>query len=231
MKHKINLPTKITISRIFLAVILILSIFILYFLDLYGIFEISSMNIWINKDKNIYVNGVLLIFFFVFLIASLTDTLDGYLARKNNQITDLGKFLDPLADKMLINTLMIFLSINFTSLTKLNDLSNNSEKTMVFPFFLVILMVLRDLVVDGLRVIAANKNKVIAANIFGKLKTVTQMIAISIVLLNGFPFFYFDIEFISFLHISDIFCYIATFFSLLSGIIYLKDNYKVLLDD
>lgn len=66
MKNKINLPTKITISRIFLAVILIIAIFILYFLDLYGVFEISSMNIWINKDKNIYINGILLIFLFCF---------------------------------------------------------------------------------------------------------------------------------------------------------------------
>ena len=92
-------------------------------------------------------------------------------------------------------------------------------------------MVIRDLIVDSLRFMSASKNKVIAANMYGKIKTVTQMIAITLVLLNGLPFSLFDINFIPFLHISDIMCYAACFFSLLSGFIYLKDNYKVLFND
>ena len=89
-------------------------------------------------------------------------------------------------------------------------------------------MIVRDLVVDGLRFMAAQKNVVIAANIYGKLKTATQMIAICIVFLNGFPFNYFDYNWPTYLHISDWLCYIATFFSVLSGAIYVKQNINVL---
>ena len=231
MNKKINLPTKITLARIILAIILIISIFILYFLDLFKVIDISSFNLYINSEKNIYVNLINLIILIVFLIASLTDFLDGYIARKYNLVTDLGKFLDPLADKMLINSLMIFLSLNFVSLSNMNDYSSSKEVTIIFPFFAVILMVIRDLVVDSLRFMGASKQKVIAANIYGKIKTVTQMIAITLVLLNDLPFSLFDIDFIPYLHISDIMCYVALFFSLLSGIIYFKDNFKVLFDE
>ena len=143
----------------------------------------------------------------------------GRLARKNNQVTDLGKFLDPIADKMLINGMMIFLALNFPSIHNVD---------LTFPFFLVILMEIRDLIVDGLRFMCAKKNVVIAANIFGKAKTVLQMVAISFVLLNGFPFSLFDYNFINYLHITDFICYLATITSLISGVIYVKDNIKAL---
>lgn len=224
---KINLPTKITISRIILAIILLLGIIVLYYLDFYSVLDISSFNIKLNNDS--YINIINIIILVIFLIASFTDFLDGYLARSRNLVTDLGKFLDPLADKMLINGLMVFLCVNFSSLTKLNNGTN--QITMTFPFFAVIIMVIRDLCVDSLRFMAAKKGKVIAANIYGKIKTVTQMIAISAVLLNDFPFFYFDYNFPTFLKISDILVYIACFFSLLSGIIYFKDNFKNVFDE
>lgn len=217
MKHKINLPTKITISRIVLAFCLILSIFIMYLVDEFHPF-ISNANLYIGSS-GAYVNYIMVIIFAVFVIASLTDFLDGYLARKNNQVTDLGKFLDPIADKMLVNSMLVFLSINFVSL---ND-------HLRFPFFCVILMIIRDLVVDGLRFMAATKKVVISANIYGKLKTVFQMIALSIVLLNGFPFNLFDSNWIRYLHISDIFCYIATLISLISGVIYLTENIHMII--
>lgn len=216
---KINLPTKITISRIVLAILLLLEIFVLYYLDYFHVITISQYDLSISK---VTVNLVNLIILIVFLVASLTDFLDGYLARKNNQVTTLGKFLDPLADKMLINGVMIFLAINFKSL---------EGKDLTFPFFLVILMIIRDLIVDSLRFVAASKNKVIAANMFGKAKTVLEMVAITFVLLNGFPFSFFDSSWPYLIHISDILCYSACFMSLLSGVIYLKDNYKVLLED
>ncbi|MCI6788934.1 MAG: CDP-diacylglycerol--glycerol-3-phosphate 3-phosphatidyltransferase [Mollicutes bacterium] len=217
MKQKINLPTKITISRIVLAFCLILSIFIMYLVDEFHPF-ISNANLYIGSS-GAYVNYIMVIIFAVFVIASLTDFLDGYLARKNNQVTDLGKFLDPIADKMLVNSMLVFLSINFVSL---ND-------HLRFPFFCVILMIIRDLVVDGLRFMAATKKVVISANIYGKLKTVFQMIALSIVLLNGFPFNLFDSNWIRYLHISDIFCYIATLISLISGVIYLTENIHMII--
>ena len=217
MKQKINLPTKITISRIVLAFCLILSIFIMYLVDEFHPF-ISKANIYIG-ESGAYVNYIMIIIFAVFVIASLTDFLDGYLARKNNQVTDLGKFLDPIADKMLVNSMLVFLSINFVSL---ND-------HLRFPFFCVILMIIRDLVVDGLRFMAATKKVVISANIYGKLKTVFQMLALSIVLLNGFPFNLFDSNWIRYLHISDIFCYLATLISLISGVIYLTENIHMII--
>ena len=215
---KINLPTKITLARIALATLLIIGIIILYFLDQFNVFSIAEVGNVALNDSGAYINWIMIILMLVFLLASMTDFLDGYLARKNNEVTDLGKFLDPIADKMLINSMMVFLALNFVSLASHQR----------FAFFLVIIMVIRDLVVDGLRFMVAKKNVVVAANIFGKLKTVTQMVAIIVVFLNGFPFSYFDYNWPAYIHVSDWLCYIATFFSVLSGIIYVKQNIKYL---
>ncbi len=218
--NKINLPTKITISRIALAFALIVGIIIVYLLDEFGVISVAQAgNINLsNKIGGPTINWIMIVIFLVFAVASLTDFVDGYLARKNNQVTDLGKFLDPIADKMLVNSMMVFLALNFVSL------GNNVK----FPFFCVIIMIVRDLVVDGIRFMAAQKQVVIAANMFGKVKTVTQMFAILVVLLNGFPFSFFDYNWPTYLHISDWLCYIATFFSVLSGVIYVKQNIHVL---
>lgn len=225
---KINLPTKITILRIVISILLFVGIFILYYLDYFKVLDISNFNlVWVTNSytvddvdliikEGICVNLFNLIILIIFLFASLTDFVDGYLARKNNMVTDLGKFLDPLADKILINGMMIFLSLNFPSL----------ESDLKFPFFLVIIMIVRDLVIDSLRFMAAKKNIVIAANIYGKMKTVLEMVAISLILLNGFPFSFLDKNFPSLTHISEIVCYLACFMSLFSGFIYLKDNFK-----
>ncbi len=215
---KINLPTKITLARIALATFLIIGIIVLYFLDQFNVFSIAEVGNVALNDSGAYINWIMIILMLVFLIASMTDFLDGYLARKNNEVTDLGKFLDPIADKMLINSMMVFLALNFVSLASHQR----------FAFFLVIIMIIRDLVVDGLRFMVAKKNVVVAANIFGKLKTVTQMVAIIVVFLNGFPFSYFDYNWPAYIHVSDWLCYIATFFSVLSGIIYVKQNIKYL---
>jgi len=216
---KLNLPTKITIARIFLAVALVIGLVVFYLLDQFGVFYVREANLWMQagSGSKISVNYLMLIFLGVFLLASLSDFLYGYLARKNNQVTDLGKFLDPLADKMLIDSLMIFLSFNFVSL----------DGDAKFPFFCVIIMTIRDLIVDGMRLMAARKNVVVAANIYGKLKTVTQMAAIVVVLLNGFPFSFFDNNRLPYLHVSDWLCYIATFFSVFSGVIYMKENMHI----
>lgn len=211
---KINLPTKITILRIILGMILIFGFVILYLFDEFDAFSISSLNF---KIGNLTQNWILIIAFVIFLVASITDCIDGNLARKMNLVTNLGKFLDPLADKILINALMIFLIFNFKSL----------EGFQTIPWFCVVLMVVRDLAVDGLRFMAASRNVVIAANFWGKFKTVFQMISIGLVLINGFPFKYFDYNFPTYLSITNIFIYITTFISLYSGFRYLKDNKKV----
>lgn len=218
--NKINLPTKITISRIALAFSLIVGIVVIYLLDEFRVINIAEIgNIALsNRIGGPTINRIMILIFLIFALASFTDFVDGYLARKNNQVTDLGKFLDPIADKMLVNSMMVFLSLNFASL----------GDNVKFPFFCVIIMIVRDLVVDGIRFMAAQKQIVIAANMFGKVKTVTQMFAILVVLLNGFPFSFFDYNWPTYLHISDWLCYIATFFSVLSGVIYVKQNIHVL---
>lgn len=210
-----NLPTKITFTRIIMIIVMIIALFVLSFFP----------NLTLPTLGNTNINFIYLFVFVFFLIASFTDFLDGYLARKNNQVTDLGKFLDPVADKLLINSMMIFLA--FPLITS----PYNSEQMVMMNVWCCIIMIARDIVVDALRFIAAQKKVVIAANIFGKMKTVLQMVAISLVLLNGFPFNYFDSTWMAGLRITDFLVYITTFVSLLSGIIYVYQNRKVFINE
>jgi CDP-diacylglycerol--glycerol-3-phosphate 3-phosphatidyltransferase len=207
-----NLPTKITVSRIIIVILLIIGLFVMSIIP-----NFNSQTL-----GNTGINLVFLIVAIIFLVASLTDFVDGYLARKNNQVTALGKFLDPVADKLLINSIVIFL----VAPSIFAPYAENQIAT--FSVWCAIILVARDIVVDALRFIAAQRNIVIAANKFGKAKTVLEMIAIVAVLLNGFPFNYFDYNWPIGLHISDILVYLATGVSLLSGIIYLVQNKKVL---
>ena len=172
---------------------------------------------------NTGINLVFLIIFVFFVLASFTDYLDGHLARKNNQVTDLGKFLDPVADKLLINSIVIFLVAPSVFAPYIDP----ELKQVSFSVWCAIILVARDIVVDALRFIAASKGKVIAANIFGKLKTVLEMVAIGAVLLNGFPFRYFDANWPAGLHIADFLVYLATLASLVSGVIYVVQNRHV----
>ena len=205
-----NTPTKITFARIISIVLMIIALFVLSF------FKDMSVPVLGNTG----INLVYLIVFVIFLIASFTDFLDGYLARKNNQVTDLGKFLDPVADKLLINSMVIFLIAPgiFAPYVK--------NEQIAFNGWCAILLIARDIVVDALRFIAARKNVVIAANIFGKMKTVLEMVAISFVLLNGFPFNYFDSSWGAF-QVAHIFVYLATLTSVISGAIYVIQNRHV----
>lgn len=210
-----NLPTKITFSRIIATVMLIIALFALSF------FELPDLPVLGNTR----INLVFLIIFVFFVIASYTDHLDGKLARKNNQVTDLGKFLDPVADKLLVNSMLIFLCAA-------PIVAPYAHNQISFSVWCVIIMVARDTVVDALRFIAAQKGVVIAANIFGKLKTVLQMVAISLVLLNDFPFHYlYPNNNISGLSVTHMFVYLATAVSLLSGIIYVVQNRKAFLPE
>ena len=173
---------------------------------------------------DVKISPVYLAMTIIFLIAAFTDFLDGYLARKNNQVTDLGKFLDPIADKLLIDGMMIFLLVPQAYAPS----HGRGTLTITLLAFSVIVMIARDLIVDVLRLVAVTKNQVIAANIFGKMKTVLQMIAIPFLLLNDFPFAYLDGFLPEPLRISNILFYIATIMSLVSGIIYVVQNRKVL---
>jgi len=205
-----NLPTKLTVGRIVLAILLLVGLFTCDILCDANVLSVPMLG---------PINLVYLIALIIFVIASLTDMLDGYLARKNNQVTDLGKFLDPVADKILVNSVLIYLAVG-----------HFSEGQATIPLFCVILMIARDLIIDAFRLSAATKGAVLAANVFGKLKTIFQMVAIPMVLLNGWPFYYFDANW-GYFRICNIAVYVATAMSLLSLIIYLAQNWHILKED
>ena len=133
-------------------------------------------------------------------------------------------FCVEIIDKLLINSMVIFLSAPAVFASYIPG----ADKVASFSIWCAILLVARDIVVDALRFIAAEKGVVIAANIFGKMKTVLEMIAIVLVLLNGWPFYYFDKDWP--VRIVDIFVYLATLVSVISGIIYVWQNRKVLVE-
>ena len=209
-----NLPTKITFSRIIAIVLLMITLFILSVIP----------NLEVPVLGSTRINVVFLVIFVFFVLASYTDHLDGKLARKNNQVTDLGKFLDPVADKLLVNSMLIFLAAPLAFRYAPGQIS--------ISIWCVIIMVARDMVVDALRSIASRKGIVIAANIFGKLKTVLQMVAIGAVLLNDFPFHYMypDNPYPQ-LTVTSFLVYAATFVSLLSGVIYVYQNRRAFLPE
>ncbi len=202
---KINIPTKITCCRILIVALLFGALIVLDFIPNLSIPTYGPVNL------------VYLIACVVFIFASLTDFLDGYLARKWHQVTDLGKFLDPIADKLLVNASLLYLM-----------LPHFDANNLTIPFFCALLMIARDLIVDAFRFIAAGKGLILAANIFGKAKTVLQMVAIPMVFLNGWPFSYFDASWSPYCRIAMIFVYMATLMSVVSGIVYIISNRHVL---
>ena len=208
-----NLPNKITVSRIILIFVMIIAMFVLAFIP----------DFYVKSIGNSRINLVYLIFTIVFIIAAFTDMLDGKIARKCNLVTDLGKFLDPIADKLLNDAMMIFLLV--PQAYALEQRRNPLMLTILL--ICVVLMIARDLIVDALRLVAVKKNIVIAANIFGKAKTVLQMIAIPMLLLNDWPFNYFDSNWHEALQISNWFFYAATVMSIVSGVIYVYQNRNV----
>ena len=216
-----NLPTKITVSRIVAAAAIFVTLFVFYIIGKAN----PSFVTPVLELGEVKIDVFFIILLVVFVLVSLTDLIDGKLARARNEVTTLGKFLDPIADKLLVNSMLIFLC------APMLFAPYNHVQNVGISVWCVILMVVRDIVVDSIRLIAANKRVVIAANIFGKMKTVFQMIAIGVVLVNDFPFAFFDSKFIEGLRISDFIVYIATAISLISGIIYVLQNKKVLKEE
>ncbi len=208
-----NLPNKITISRIVFIFAMIIAMFVLALIP----------DFYVKTIGNSGINPIYLIFACVFILAAFTDMIDGKIARKCNLVTDLGKFLDPIADKLLNDAMMIFILV-----PQAYALEQRADRTMLTVLLIcVVLMIARDLIVDALRLIAVKNNVVIAANIFGKAKTVLQMVAIPMMLLNDWPFNYFDSSWPQALQISNWFFYAATIMSVVSGVIYIYQNRKV----
>lgn len=194
-----NLPNKITISRLIIVVIMI-------FFAVFPWANVGASSI-LTTLGNTGFTILDLILAILFVVGSATDAIDGKIARKYNLITDFGKFFDPLADKFLVNSALIFLACYGR-----------------IPALIIILMIGRDLAVDGIRFMAASKGEVIAANIFGKLKTVFQMVTIPFVMLNGFPFNYLFKEH-TYIFL-DVLLSITCAMSLISGFIYLYRGRK-----
>ena len=185
-----NLPNKLTMLRIVMVPVVVL----IYLLIPHDFCVVSQTNGLALRD---------ILAFLVFAAASFTDMLDGQIARKQHLITSFGKFADPIADKMLVNTLLILLVYTHQA-----------------NVVAVLLMIARDLVVDGLRMLASQHGKVVSAGFFGKLKTVLQMFAIVFLLLKNWPFVYVGLP------VDQILLWAATLASLWSGFVYfvqLKD--------
>lgn len=184
----LNVPNLLSFLRVFLAPL------VMVFLTMrfnFGISPLEKMGIEVGYGD--ILAGL------VFIIAALTDTADGYIARKKGIVTNLGKFIDPLADKILVVAALI-------SLVQLQRL----------PAWIVVVIISRDFVVTGLRMVASAEGIVIAASKWGKIKTVSQIIAISLMILNlpgGLPAMW-----------------VALVMTLWSGIDYLYKGRNVILD-
>ncbi len=145
----------------------------------------------------------------IFVIAAATDGVDGYIARKYNQITDFGKFIDPLADKLLVATALICLV----------DMGRIAS-------YMAIIIIAREFIVTSLRIVAISKGVVIAAEMTGKIKTVIQIIATVIALMfDGEKFLIGDFS------AGYIAMLIATLFTIYSGYVYLKNNWSLVADN
>lgn len=142
----------------------------------------------------------------IFIIAAVTDGLDGYIARKRKEITKIGKLLDPLADKLLITSALV-------SLVELGKL----------PSWIVIIIISREFIISGLRMVAATEGIVISASIWGKIKTITQITAIVSVLLDSHPFNLTNLRF------SSILLIISVIFTIISGIDYIIKSKNIFL--
>lgn len=190
-----NLPNKITVSRIILSIIVLL--LLVFPLEKIGI-NVSTIvvNGTIQVDIKYIICGVL------FLIASVTDFVDGHIARKYNMVTDFGKIMDAIADKILVNGVLIILAC----------------KGFVSVIILVI-VISRDTIVDSIKMVVGNKEGAVGASKAGKLKTICMMCGVTLMLFYNLPF-----ELIG-IRVADFLIILATVLSVISGVQYYL-NYK-----
>lgn len=200
-----NLPNKITLSRIFLVPVFM--IFVIPFPK--WVLESGLLN-FINPQlvsiNNFIINYGNYIAAIIFIIASSTDGVDGYIARKRKQVTRFGKFLDPIADKLLTTAALI-------ALVQRGDVTG----------WAAMFIIGRELIVTGLRLVAAGEGVVIAASQLGKIKTVTQIVAIVFTLLKNFP-----LDRITTFPFDQYTMLIAVLITIYSGYDYLAKNAKVI---
>lgn len=198
-----NLPTKLTISRIIFTVLIIV-LFLFPFNQMNFEFPMWSLNFKevLEIDSRCIIGGIL------FVIASLTDFLDGYIARKKGLVTDFGKFVDAIADKVLVNSVLIIFAVN----------------GVISPIIPVVI-IFRDTIVDSIRMLASKKGVVVAAGKAGKLKTACMMVGLTLVFFYNLPFEIWNID------VATVLLVIATVLSIYSGIEYYYNNKKVLFSE
>lgn len=194
-----NLPNKITMGRIVLSIALL--VILIFPWDLVGI--TFPEYIWFGV---ITVNLKYIICGIIFLIASLTDMLDGHIARSKNMVTDFGKVMDAVADKILVNGVLIALAC-----------------ANVINVFIPVVIVTRDIFVDSIKMVVGSKGHAVGASMLGKLKTIFMMCGLTLTFFYNIPF-----ELINF-DLADGLLYVATVLSVISGIQYYvvnKDAFK-----
>lgn len=195
-----NVPNKITICRIALSVLLL--IIMIFPVDKVGInfpeFQLAGKLI---IDSKYLICGI------IFLIASLTDFLDGYLARKYNLVTDIGKVMDAIADKILVNGVLILLA-------------TEGYISAIVP----VVVVSRDIVVDSIKMVAGQKSGAVGASMAGKIKTACMLVGITLLFFYDLPFSLINI------FPARAIIMIATVLSVISGIQYYVKNKKYLFD-
>lgn len=164
----------------------------------------------------------------VFAIAGITDFIDGYIARKFNCVTTMGKFLDPIADKVLVSSALIMI-LSYYKL--FNDTKYGAWLAITVGIFVAVIIA-RELIISGLREIAAEKHIVLAANMLGKAKTLVQDVAIFVIILSLDMLYYMaptvgNVFFI----IGYVFFCISVVLTIISGVWYLVENRKVFTED
>lgn len=191
-----NLPNKLTMARIFLSILII--IILIFPFDTMGL---SLPKLFISEsivaDMKYFLAGIL------FILASITDFFDGYIARKYNLITDFGKMIDAIADKILVNSVLIILSAS----------------GFIHPIIPVVI-ILRDSIVNSIKMVAGNKGQVVAAIKMGKYKTACLMIGITLTLFYNLPFELWNFK------VSDFILIIACVLSIISAVQYYELNKK-----
>lgn len=192
-----NLPNRITIARIMLSFVMII---LLLVPD--GSFGYNWPTYLIN-DEGLSLQYILA--GIIFVVASVTDFIDGYLARKYQLVTDFGKVADAIADKILVNGLLIVLACN-------GDIS---------PVIAVVIIT-RDIIVDSCKMICGNKGKVVAASWLGKAKTMCMMIGLTLILFKNIPFCFIGIP------LDQLLIIVATVLSVVSGCQYYYNSTEFL---
>ena len=195
-----NLPNKITISRIILSIIVLL--LLVFPLEKIGInLPTVVINGKIQIDVKYFICG------FLFLIASTTDFIDGHIARSRNMVTDFGKVMDAIADKILVNGVLIILAC-----------------TGFISVIIPVIIVSRDTIVDSIKMVVGKKNGAVGASKTGKLKTICMMSGVTLMLFYNLPF-----ELIG-IRVADFLIMLATILSVISGIEYYVKNKQFLLE-